>query len=381
MSSTLSSPAPASTVSAHAPASATAPVRAPRWKPVLGIIAALLVLGWLGRIGLHAYHYVHTDDAYVTGHLHHISPQIDGQVKEVLVADNQTVRAGEVLARLDPLQYELAVQKARAGLEQARAQASQVQVAVTQADAQLAEAEARARQAEAQIAQTAAQLEVSRLALARTEELFTKNQVVAQADLDNARGAFRATEAAHSANQANAAAAQSSIATARAAQTAAQAQIVAAQASVNLAEVALRDAGRLAAHTTLVAPAAGRVGNKRVEVGNRVVAGQTLFSLAAPEPWIVANFKETQLTRMHEGQQVEFEIDAIPGEELHGRIESFAPASGAQFALLPPDNSSGNFNKVVQRVPVKIVLDDASQKAISDRVRLGLSVVVNVRVR
>lgn len=205
--------------------------------------------------------------------------------------------------------------------------------------------------------------------------------MTSQSDVDTTRSAFRAAQAAQASNQANANAAQSAVGSAVAAQNSARALVAAADASVAVAEAAVRDAERELGYTTITAPADGRIGNKSVEVGNRVVAGQTLFALAAPESWVIANFKETQLARMRPGQEVELSVDALPGRTLHGRVDSIAPASGAQFALLPPDNATGNFNKVVQRVPVKIVFDDASRAELGDRLRLGLSVVVNVRVR
>jgi len=352
-----------------------------RWKAALGTLGAVALLAWFGHIGLRAYRFEETDDAYVTGHIHQVSPQLDGQVREVLITDNQTVHAGDVLVRLDPLQSELQLQKARASLEQARANAAETRAASLQADAQLAEANARVEQAAAQLAQTDAQLQLAQLNFTRSEQLFAKGGVTSQSDVDTTRSAFRAAQAAQASNQANANAAQSAVGSAVAAQNSARALVAAADASVAVAEAAVRDAERELGYTTITAPANGRIGNKSVEVGNRVVAGQTLFALAAPESWVIANFKETQLARMRPGQDVELSVDALPGRTLHGRVDSIAPASGAQFALLPPDNATGNFNKVVQRVPVKIVFDDASRAELGDRLRLGLSVVVNVRVR
>ena len=352
-----------------------------RWKAALGTLGAVALLAWFGHIGLRAYRFEETDDAYVTGHIHQVSPQLDGQVREVLITDNQTVHAGDILVRLDPLQSELQLQKARASLEQARANAAETRAASLQADAQLAEANARVEQAAAQLAQTDAQLQLAQLNFTRSEQLFAKGGVTSQSDVDTTRSAFRAAQAAQASNQANANAAQSAVGSAVAAQNSARALVAAADASVAVAEAAVRDAERELGYTTITAPADGRIGNKSVEVGNRVVAGQTLFALAAPESWVIANFKETQLARMRPGQDVELSVDALPGRTLHGRVDSIAPASGAQFALLPPDNATGNFNKVVQRVPVKIVLDDASRAELGDRLRLGLSVVVNVRVR
>jgi len=380
----IAAPVPGSTV--HSPAHAASHKRhkttTARWRQALGLAACLALVAWFGRLALHAYHYVETDNAYITGHLHQTSPQLDGQVKEVLVTENQSVHAGDVLVRLDPLEFELALAKAKAAFAQAHAQETQTRAASAQADAQLAETQARVTQAEAQVAQAAAQMELTRLTLTRNEQLFANGSVITQAELDNARSGFRAAEAAHAASQANLVAAHSSVGSAFAAQNSTAAQITAATANIAVADAAVRDAERKLSYTTIKAPADGRVGNKTVEVGNRVVAGQSLFSLASADMWIVANFKETQLARMQAGEKVELSIDALPdNDDLHGTIESLAPASGAQFALLPPDNATGNFNKVVQRVPVKIALDAASRQQLGERLRLGLSVIVNVRVR
>ena len=200
-------------------------------RPVLLTVAALAVASWLAHFLFRAYHYEETDDAYVIGHLHQISPQVEGQVKEVLVADNQNVRAGDVLLRLDPLGFEIARQKAQAGLAQARAQETQALAAARQTEAQIAEAQARVVQAEAQLKQTAAQLELARLTLGRQEQLATHDGASTQADLDNARSVFSTAQAAHAANQANLVAAQAGVGSAQAAQASARAQALAAIAS------------------------------------------------------------------------------------------------------------------------------------------------------
>jgi membrane fusion protein (multidrug efflux system) len=377
----------ASSLEASTPATAAATAATSRRgasayaKPALLILAVLAVAVWLGRLMIHAYHYVETDDAYVVGHLHQISPQLQNQVKEVLVSENQTVKAGDVLVRLDSLESELALQKSQAELEQAKAQEAQTRAAAAQADTQIAEASARVEQAKAQVAQTAAQLELARLNRDRNEQLFGKGGVIAQSDLDNARNAFAAAEAALNANQANVTAATSALGSAQAAQKSAHAEIAAASANVAVSAAAVRDAERKLSYTTITAPASGRVGNKSVEPGNYVLPGQILFAIAGTDVWVVANFKETQLARMTPGQEVEITIDALPKQVLHGKVDSISPASGAQFALLPPDNATGNFNKVVQRVPVKISFDEQSLRLVSDKIRLGLSAVVNVRVR
>jgi membrane fusion protein (multidrug efflux system) len=327
------------------------------------------IAAWLVDFCWHAWHYEETDDAYVVGHLHQVSPQIEGHVKEVLVADNQLVKAGDVLLRLDPLAYEIAVAKAQADLAQARAKK-------LDATAALAEAQARVSQARAQIAEIDAQLELARLNHERDKLMFGNGQsaVVTQSELDKSHSALAVTRASDEAAAANLVAAQ-------AAQQAAGAQIEAANAAADAAAAVWRDARRQLADTVLTAPASGYIGNKSVEPGDEVKVGQMLFALAEPNPWIVANFKETQIARMHPGQWVELTVDALPGRTLHGTIDSLAPASGAEFALLPPDNATGNFNKVVQRVPVKIVLDDASRAQFGEHLRLGTSAVVDIRVR
>ena len=365
-----------STPTASSPAQPAAPEKNPPSARrrfggrVLAVLVALGLVAWLADFGWHAWHYEETDDAYVTGHLHLISPQIDGQVKDVLVADNQPVKAGDVLARLDPLETEIAVEKSKAGVAQARAQENQ-------AEAALAEARARVGQASAQVGQVEAQAELARIDLERNQRLFGKGGgegAITQAQLDQSRSTFDAVQASTAAAKANLAAADAGLQSARARAQAAQAADAAAAAE-------LRDAQRQLADTVIAAPADGRIGNKSVETGNRVKAGQTLFALAEPDVWIIANFKETQLALMHPGQSVEISVDALSGPVLHGTVDSIAPASGAEFALLPPDNATGNFNKVVQRVPVKIVLDAASRARFGARLRLGFSVVVSVRVR
>jgi membrane fusion protein, multidrug efflux system len=361
-------------------AAAAKPRRRAYGRNVAFAAVILGVLGWGVHFAVHAYHYEGTDDAFVAGHLHTISAQVDGQVKEVLVEDNQLVHAGDVLLRLDPLQFQIAVEKANAAVTQANAQVQQLTAATAQADATAAETRARVTQAEAQRTQTAAQLELANLTLRRNQQLFQANGT-AQAELDQVRNAAQAAEAAHHAAEANLLAAQAAVKSAEAAQASAHAQTEAARAAVGAAEAALHDAQRQLAYTTITAPADGRVGNKHVEPGNRIQAGQALFALAEENTWVVANFKETQLARMHVGQPVELTIDAVPDAALHGRVDSVSPASGAQFALLPPDNATGNFNKVVQRIPVKITFDPESRAALGDRLRLGLSAIVDVRVR
>jgi membrane fusion protein (multidrug efflux system) len=325
--------------------------------------------------------YEETDDAYVTSHLHLVAPQTDGIVQAVLVSDNQSVKAGDVLVRLDPLEFDLALRRATAGVAQAKADEARADAADIEAEAQIAQAQARVGQSRAQLGQAQAQLDLAQINRNRARQLFHDGNAVTQSDLDNAESADAVARAALAAAEANVKAQEAAAASANASLAAARAQGVAARAATAAGEAAVADAARKRSYATITAPVDGRVGAKNVEAGNRVQAGQTLLALVEPRAWVVANFKETQLARLKAGLPVELTVDALPGRAIRGVIDSIAPASGAEFALLPADNATGNFTKVVQRVPVKIALDPASTAGIEDRIRPGLSAVVSVKVR
>ena len=345
---------------------------------VLGAVALL----WTVRFVWHAFNYEETDDAYINGHVHQVSFRVAGAVTDVLVNDNQTVKAGQTLVRVDPLEYEIALHRAQAMLAQAHAQEARERAAVSQAQAQLAQMDAQVLQAQAQVERAQAQTETASVDFNRSSRLYNNDkQAIARSQVDTDKGALDAAQAALAAAKANLVGVQSNVTANKAQVESAQASLAAAQANVGASEAAVNDAERELSYTTLAAPTDGRVGNKNVESGNRVQAGQALVALVEPDLWVVANFKETQLAAMHDGQPVEVTIDAIPGHTFPGKIDSLSPATGAQFALLPPDNATGNFTKVVQRVPVKVVLDREGVRGYEDRIRPGLSSVVNVRVR
>jgi membrane fusion protein (multidrug efflux system) len=327
------------------------------------------------------YIYEETDDALVEGHVHQVSPQIDGTVKEVLASDNQEVAQGDVLVRLDPLEFQIEVEKQEAGLAQSQAEEARSSAAAEQAQAQLVGAQARSVAAGAQATEARVQLDLAEINRRRARQLFGEGGAVTQSDVDNAESSYSGAQAALDAALANSRVAEASVGEAMAALEAAKAQALSSKASSLAFKAGVTDARRKLAYATLLAPAGGRIGNRNVEAGNRVQAGQVLFALVEPNPWIVANFKETQIARMHAGLAVEVTIDALPGIELRGTVDSLSPASGAQFALLPPDNATGNFTKVVQRVPVKIVLDPDSVRQVGERLRPGLSAIVDIRVR
>jgi len=348
------------------------------------IVLTILVGGglWTARFIHERIAYETTDDAYVTGRIHNISPGIAGPLSEVLADDNQLVKAGQVVARIDPLEFQIMVTRAKAAEAQARAHELQVRAALAEAKAGDLQADAQIASAEAQVAQTEAQLNLANINYHRNEGLsHGDTRAVSESELDSTRGIVATTSASVDAAKAGLAAAKARKESTAAAIDSATAEIGAAKASTEAASGAVREAERQLSLVTVIAPANGRIGNKNAEVGNRVQTGQPLFALVEPNYWIVGNFKETQLKSMKVGQAVEITIDAVDGRSFTGKIDSVSPSTGAQFALLPPDNATGNFTKVVQRVPVKIVFDADSIKGFEDKLSPGLSTVLRVKVK
>ena len=298
--------------------------------------------------------WISTDNAYVSARIHTVSARVAGTVQEVVADENQEVRSGVILVRLDPHDFEAHRQQAQAQLAQAQAQVSQANAQIAQAAAQVSREKARATKSEQD--------------LARAKSLF-----------EGGAGAISRQE--YEQAQAEAQAAAAAVEAAQATVTSAQATAKAGQALEQAARANLRDAELQLSYTEIAAPADGRVGKRNVETGNRVQPGQPLLALVEPEVWVTANFKETQLARLRPGQPVHVRLDAFPGRVFLGWVDSVSPASGAQFALLPPDNATGNFTKIVQRVPVKIVFDSRSLGPFNGRITPGMSAVAEVNVR
>jgi membrane fusion protein (multidrug efflux system) len=298
--------------------------------------------------------WVKTDNAYVAAHIHQVSSRVAGTVSAVLVEENDVVQAGQVLARLDTCDFEVRHQ---------------------QALAQVAQAQAHLQQAEAQVAQARAQVSREQAQATKAEQDLERAKTLSQ----GAHGAISRQE--FDAAQAAADAAQASLKVAGSALQSAEAATAAARAQQQVAEANVKDAELQLSYTEIRAPAAGRIGRKNLETGNRVQPGQALLALVQPNVWVEANFKETQLARLKPGQLVRLRVDALPGHLLAGHVESLAPASGSQFALLPPDNATGNFIKIVQRVPVKIAVERQDASDCEGRIVPGMSTVVEVKVR
>jgi membrane fusion protein (multidrug efflux system) len=349
---------------------------------VVVCVAGVIGGGWLASFVHHALVYTDTEDAYVAGHVHLVSSRLDGSVTEVLVQENQSVKAGQVLVRLDPFASQVALDKSKAALDSARADALRAQAAIDQAVAEEAQARAQVAEAEAQVGQSSAELDLAKVNSGRSERLFhADTRTISQSEVDTSLSTTAASEAGVSAKKAGLASAEARVSVDGAAIKSAQALLAAANARVEADQESVRAAERDLTYATITAPTDGRIGNKNVEVGNRIQVGQPLFALVEPAYWVTANFKETQLKGVSVGQEVEITVDAVGSHVFTGKVDSISPASGAEFALLPADNATGNFTKVVQRVPVRIVFDPASTEGYKDRLRPGLSAVVNVKIK
>nr|WP_314539047.1 HlyD family secretion protein [uncultured Massilia sp.] len=332
---------------------------------VVGIVVLLAGLGWLLYYNLHGKFFEKTDDAYLEADAVTISPKIGGYVEEVLVRDNQDVQAGQPLVRIDPRDYRAQAEQYQAQIDIAHANADAVR-------AQIAEQESAVDQARAQ------------LAAARDNAAFAAGEARRYAPLteigaENAQTlAARRNDADQSARQV--AAQRAALANAQKRIVALQAQVRQAEAQAGAAQAQLKAADVNLQSTTLTASVAGRVGDSSVRIGQFVQPGTRLMSVVPLNTMYVgANFKETQIGRMRVGQPVEIEVDALPGLKLHGHVDSVSPGTGAQFSLMPPENATGNFTKIVQRVPVRVALDagpDARRVLVPG---LSLKVVVDTR--
>lgn len=328
-------------------------------------VLAVCALGASGAWWWHARSFETTDNAFITAHVTSVSPQVGGRVLEVLVQDNQKVEAGDVLIRLDKAPFTVKADQARANLNESRQKLEEARSQHQVALAAAAQARADAASAEAQAANAATDLK-------RYRNLVNSGAVSQQAH-DNAETLAHTTSSALLG-------ARKHLAAAEAQAGLAAAQILTAQAGVEKSRAALDQALLDLSYTETKAQVGGRVTKKAVEPGDYVQTGQAVLGLVQDDVWVVANFKETQLQDMRPGQPVSISVDAYPGEEFQGHVDSFQAGTGAAFSLLPPQNATGNYVKVVQRVPVKIVFDLAPAEA-GMHLAPGMSVVPRVKVR
>ena len=344
-----------------------------RRRIVLGLVALAVVLGlgWAVKQWLYGRSHESTDNAQVDGHLVPVLAKVSGYVTAVNVAENDRVRADSALVRIDEREYNVRLAQADADLAAARAQAGGRGLA-GQAEAQVENAAGQRAALDANIGVARANSVKAESDLARIRELAAK-QVVSKQQLDAAQANADAARAQLLAAQRNASAAGAGVTNAEAGVRLAQARLAAAQAARDNAALQL-------SYTRVTSPVGGIVSRKQVEVGQLVQAGQPLLTVVSDTGvWVTANFKETQLSDLKVGQPVELEVDAYGGCSAKGKVESVSAATGAKFALLPPDNATGNFTKVVQRVPVRIAITEGCGK--EQPLRPGMSVAAHVDVK
>ncbi|MBU6402905.1 MAG: HlyD family secretion protein, partial [Verrucomicrobia bacterium] len=339
----------------------------PRPNRLRNLLAAVGALALGLAAGTYYFKYVapyeSTDDAFIEAHVAPIAPQVAGRVEQLLVADNEEVRQGQVLVQIDPRDHQAALDQTRANLAAAKSR-------LEQANAQFTVDRAKVEQEKANVIAADAEAKRAAADLKRYQAVGNLGVSVSQLDLvaTQARSSEAAVEAArnkHLASEAQTALDQASIQT--------------AAAEVKRNEATVRQAELNLSYTQVKAPEAGYVTHRTVEVGAYVQTGQALLAIVPRAVWVVANFKETQLARMRPGQAVELRVDAYPQIRFRGHVDSIQTGSGARFSLLPPENASGNYVKVVQRVPVKITFDDtlASRYVLGP----GMSVEPVVRVK
>ena len=327
---------------------------------LLGVLGVLLVL-YTWSLPPFASTVQVTDDAYVRGPVTVISPQVAGYVMEIPVQDYANVRQGDLLVRIDDRIYQQR-------LAQARAQLSASQSALSNLDVQRRTREAQVEVARAQIENAEAVLTKAQADVRRIEPLIAAN-IQSRAQGDAVHAALHQAEAGLAQVRASETVAQQTLAETLATRTGLEAAVHGAEAAVHLAEIDLQN-------TRILAPQDGHLGEVGARVGQYVTAGTQLTSLVPPLRWVIANYKETQIPGMAVGQPVRFRVDALRGAELTGRIERFSPATGSEFSVIRPDNATGNFTKVAQRLPVRIAIDPGQPMA--ERLSPGMSVVVSI---
>ena len=388
-----------------------------RRKPLPFVLVAALAIAvgvfaywWMYRRGI-----VSTDDAQAEGHVHEISPRVAGNIQKVLVDDNQLVKAGQLLVEMDPRDFEVAVELQKAELASARATAAsaktnvrvteknsasnidQSKAFVTVAEANLSSGEKQVEQTQADLEAKEAQYKAAVDELEIREEMYSKqgasklDVIIARDGRDTAKALLAGAKAGLAVKLAQVEQAIAGIQYAQAKLRGAEAgplQVAAAKdqanqadAAVQKAEASLQQAELNLSYTKIYAPVDGVVSKKSAETGAHVVAGQPIMAIVElANSWVVANFKETQITRIKPGQRATLTVDAYPGRTFYGVVDSLAAGTGARFSLLPPENATGNFVKVVQRIPVKILVDrtrDPNMPAL----RPGMNVIATVDVQ
>lgn len=342
---------------------------------VIGVIAMVSVYFYLQYKSTH----ISTDDAYVEGDIYTIAAKVNGTVKNIGVDDNQYVKKDDILVDLDPVDYDVKVKEAEAALSVEKAKMVEARRKTEAAERRLAQLQFQLRAARANHDLQKANLGQAEIDIKRAEKLYRKEAM--------SKERYQQTQTDHKVRVAQVRAAEdqvnqvvAALETQKAVISQTESAMRSEAALVKQKEAALEAAQLNAGYTKIYAPADGYVTKKSVEIGNQIQAGQPLMAIVPLEgTYVTANYKETQLAKVKPGQKVDISVDSYPGKEFYGRVDSIMAGTGSAFSLFPPENATGNYVKVVQRVPVKIVLDKDTDPG--HVLRIGMSVITTILVK
>ncbi|MBF0458717.1 MAG: HlyD family secretion protein [Nitrospirae bacterium] len=341
---------------------------------VVIVIGAIIAVSYIRYMAVH----ISTDDAFVEGTIYTVSSKVAGTVAAVYAKENQFVKQGELLAELDPSDYAVIVKEVEAALSAETSKFSEAGSRLEAASRALNEYHAKTAAAKANVELAEANLTQAVMDIKRAENLF-KNDAISKEKYEKAQTNYNVLTAAKKSAQEQLKQAELSIVTQQSVIKQVEAMRSSQQSMIKQKEALLEAATLNMGYTKIFAAASGNINKKSIEIGNRIQAGQPLMAIVAlDDTWVVANYKETQVSKIIPGQRVEIKVDAYPGKILHAKVDSIMGGTGAVFSLFPPENASGHYVKVVQRVPVKIVLDNNTENG--SVLRVGMSVVPTVLV-
>ena len=350
-----------------------------RKKAVTFILFSIIIV--IGAVTLYFYlQYkktrISTDDAFVDGRVHVIASKVPGTVKIIHIKDNQFVRKGDVILEIDPMDYEVRIKEARAGLETERAKLSEIRDRVDTVRKQLSEITASLEAARANLQLQKANLDLAKVNFQRSEFLL-KREVIPRQQYDNSKTTYEVAVAQVKAAEDQVKQIEASLETQRALIKQTESGLPTQEAQIRQKDATLKGVELNLGYTKIYAPTDGYIAKRSVEIGNQIQPGQSLMAVVPLDDiWITANYKETQLERVKLGQKVKIKVDTYSDKVFYGKVDSVMAGTGAVFSLFPPENATGNYVKIVQRIPVKIILDQGTDP--SHILRIGMSVVPTI---
>jgi len=338
---------------------------------VMGAIAIYLYLQYKKT-------HISTDDAFVDGRVHVIASKISGTVKMIHIRDNQFLKKGDVILEVDPKDYEVRVKEAKAALETEKAKIPEIRDKVDTVRKQLSEITASLEAARANLELQKANLDLAKVNFQRSEFLM-KKEVIPRQQYDNSKTTYEVAIAQVKAAEDQVKQIEASLETQRALIKQTESGLPPQEAQIQQRDATLKGAELNLSYTKIYAPSDGYIAKRSVEIGNQIQPGQSLMAVVPLDDiWITANYKETQLERVKLGQKVKIKVDTYPSKVFHGKVDSVMAGTGAVFSLFPPENATGSYVKIVQRIPVKIVFDQGTDPA--HILRIGMSVVPTILI-